>query len=105
MENITYVGLESKHPHTTCCLVFNFKGKFPQDLELVLAGIGWQRDKFLPPPPLNGVEEVVFLKDGTAIFNEWTKSENTKNMREIKKVLNFFGLTPVRRKLTMTDCL
>jgi hypothetical protein len=106
MENIVYVGLESKNPHTTCFLHIKYRGDFPQNLETLLNSVGWKRDEFAPASPLDGVAELDFGKDGTGIlFNEWTDEEYKKNMREIKKTLKSVGLVPTRYKLTLADLL
>jgi hypothetical protein len=45
-------------------------------------------------------------KDGTGLFNAWTKYETKRNMAEARKILRKFGLTRVpKRRLTLADML
>lgn len=66
---------------------------------------GWVRDSFRPPPPFNGVAEIVYVSNGSAIFNGWTPAEYRRKFKAGKDALERIGLPVYRKRLTLADML
>jgi len=99
--------MQSKAPHLTKFLRLEYRESegLPDGLEKSLNDSGWVRSEFAPPPPLDGVAEVVFVSHGTGLFRGWTKQEAGAKMQALASALKPFGIKPAVRKLTMGDCL
>lgn len=114
------VVFKSKRPHDTRWLELSYpEKKRPTHLLRAMAKVGWQWDpgmrkveKYDPllPVPLapayGGRVTVDIAIRGGGIFGSWTKEEEKRYMRQIRKVLRQYGFVRVgHHKLTLEDML